>query len=137
MPIFSEIDSTLHAAALVLRGRTIESVKVLKPDMIKHHPTFSKSLKDKTIIDMKQRGAHLWIELSDGLNLMLHIRKSDRITLQKLSDTSQSRERIRCVIGHDLVIICNDRQTLGKLWIIEDSGKTKMKVIPRMRKVEG
>ncbi len=119
MPELPEVETTLRAVAPVLIGRTIESVNVLRPNMVNNHPTFAKTLKGKTVLGMKRHGKYMWMELSGGLNLMLHLRMSGRLGLRKLKDTPLSRERIRFEIGNDLVLVFNDPRTLGRLWIIE------------------
>jgi len=125
MPELPEVETTLRGIAPVLRGRTIESVQVLRPNMVKDHPTFAKRLKGKRVIEVRRYGKYLWIELSDGLNLMLHLRMSGRLGLRKLKDTPLSRERIIFEIGDDLALVFNDPRTLGRLWIIEGSDVMK------------
>lgn len=119
MPELPEVETTLRAVAPVLIGRTIESVEVLRHNMIRHHPTFAKTLKGKTVLAVRRHGKYLWMELSGGLNLMLHFRMSGRLGLRKLKDTPLSRERIRFNIGDDMILVFNDPRTLGRLWIIE------------------
>lgn len=119
MPELPEVETTLRGVAPVLRGRTIESVEVLRPNMVKNHPMFAKRLKGKRVLDIRRHGKYLWMELSEGLNLMLHLRMSGRLGLRKTTDTPLSRERIRFSIGDDLVLVFNDPRTLGRLWIIE------------------
>lgn len=125
MPELPEVETTLRGVAPVLRGRTIESVEVLRPSMVKNHPTFAKRLKGKRVLDIRRHGKYLWMELSEGLNLMLHLRMSGRLGLRKVSDTPLSRERIRFSIGEDLVLVFNDPRTLGRLWIIEGNDVMK------------
>lgn len=125
MPELPEIETTLRGIAPVLRGRTIESVQVLRPNMVKEHPTFAKRLKGKRVLEVRRHGKYLWIELSDGLNLMLHLKMSGRLGLRKMKDTPLSRERIRFDIGDDLVLVFNDPRTLGRLWIIEGTDVMK------------
>lgn len=125
MPELPEIESTLQSVAPVLRGRTIESVEVLRPNMVKHHPTFAKRLKGKRVLDIRRHGKYLWMELSEGLNLMMHLRMNGRLGLRKMSDVPLSRERIRFSIGDDLVLVFNDPRTLGRLWIIEGNDVMK------------
>jgi len=125
MPELPEVETTLREVAPVLRGRTIESVEVLRPNMVKGHPTFAKRLKGKRVLEIRRHGKYLWIELSDGLNLMLHLRMSGRLGLRKVNGTPLSRERIRFSIGDDLVLVFNDPRTLGRLWIIEGNDVMK------------
>ncbi len=119
MPELPEVETTLRSVAPVLTGRTIEFVEVLRPNMISHHPTFAEDLRGKTILTVKRHGKYLWLELTGGLSLMLHLRMSGRLGLRKLKDAPLSHERIRFTIGDDLVLIFNDPRTLGRLWIIE------------------
>ena len=119
MPELPEVETTLRAVEPILRGRTIESVEVLRPNMTNHHPSFAERLKGKSVLGMKRHGKYLWLELTDGLNLMLHLKMSGRLGLRKLKDTPLSRERIRFSIGNDLILVFNDPRTLGRLWIIE------------------
>ncbi len=125
MPELPEVESTLQSVAPVLRGRTIESVEVLRPNMVKNHPTFAKRLRGKRVLDIRRHGKYLWMELSEGLNLMIHLRMSGRLGLRKMSDVPLFRERIRFSIGNDLVLVFNDPRTLGRLWIIEGNDVMK------------
>ncbi len=125
MPELPEVETTLQNIATVLRGRTIESVEVLRKNMVKDHPTFAKRLKGKRVLEIRRHGKYLWMELSDGLNLMIHLRMSGRLGLRKVTDAPLSRERIRFSIGDDLVLVFNDPRTLGRLWIIEGNDVMK------------
>jgi formamidopyrimidine-DNA glycosylase len=88
MPELPEGETTKNDLNRKVIGLTIVGVEALWPDIVKDVPFnfFADAIKGKRIISVMRRAKNLSIGLSDGLNLLIHLKMTGHIIVTDEDD---------------------------------------------------
>ena len=116
MPELPEVETTRQGLVPVLAGRTVASVEVLHPRMLRRQPDpadFAARLRGKMVGELGRRGKFLLIEVGDGLTWVFHLGMSGRmsITDRAAPRNPHTRVVVRTDAGHEVRMV--DPRTFG------------------------
>lgn len=79
MPELPEVETVVRGLRELTLGKTISSAKILGAKLKAQNPrSFVRDVSGRSVIDIRRRGKHLFIDLSDGLSLWCHLRMTGR-----------------------------------------------------------
>lgn len=121
MPELPEVETVRRGLQKQLPGRTILSVKVLRPDSV-GHPTpsaFARQVVGHRILSVERRGKYLLIHLDRGAGLSVHLRMSGRlIVVPEKKSKPGTHVRITLTIDGGKELWFEDMRVFGRMWYV-------------------
>lgn len=79
VPELPEVETVVRGLRELTLGKTIAEAKLLGVKLKNQNPrSFTRDVVDRKVVDVRRRGKHLFIDLSDGLSLWCHLRMTGR-----------------------------------------------------------
>jgi formamidopyrimidine-DNA glycosylase len=79
VPELPEVETVVRGLRELTLNRTIVGAKILGAKLKAQNPrSFSRDVTGRSVIDVRRRGKHLFVDLSDGLSLWCHLRMTGR-----------------------------------------------------------
>jgi len=130
MPEMPEVETIKNELAPHVRGRTITGVDVFWDRMVKNGSVgdFCARLIGKKITGLDRRGKYLFLELSGGDVLVIHLRMSGSLLLSGHSDGNYTRAIIHLDNGEQLYF--RDPRKFGVMWVAPDKSGIDTKLGP-------
>ncbi|MDE0370681.1 MAG: bifunctional DNA-formamidopyrimidine glycosylase/DNA-(apurinic or apyrimidinic site) lyase [bacterium] len=116
MPELPEVETTRRGLVPVLAGRSVVTVEVLHPRMLRRQPDpadFVARLRGKVVGELRRTGKFLLIEMGEGLTWVFHLGMSGRmsITAGEAPPHPHTRVVVRTDAGHEVRMV--DPRTFG------------------------
>lgn len=121
MPELPEVDIIARSLDSLVRGRTIESAKLIRQRLAPATPArvFARKLRHSTINFIHRRGKHILFDLSGGRTLIVHLRMSGRFSL--LAAEAENPKFTHAVFHLDTGerLVFDDQRHFGLMRIVE------------------
>jgi formamidopyrimidine-DNA glycosylase len=121
MPELPEVETIRRELIPALVGKTIEDVKILRPQIV-GYPTVEaliKGVKGCRIEGIKRQGKYLIIELIGSHRLIFHLRLSGKVLIRRNNEPPSPYERVRFGLsGGDLLSFVEPR-ALGRVYYLK------------------
>ena len=115
MPELPEVEVVRRGLDAQLVGRTFGEVEVLHPRAVRgNDEDLATLLPGLTVTGTGRRGKFMWLELSDGAALVVHLRMSGQMLLAEPGRITSPHLRIRARLG-EIELSFVDQRTFG-LW---------------------
>ncbi len=110
MPELPEVETIVQGLKRTVSQQRIEQIRIYDPKVAKM--LAGEHITGRRIINIRRRGKYIIFELSEGLNLIVHLRMSGRLLYQQ--NEPQSARWVRAVIKLDNgFLLFQDRRRLG------------------------
>jgi formamidopyrimidine-DNA glycosylase len=121
MPELPEVEVVRRGLDAHVTGRTITAVRVHHPRAVRRHEAgpadLTARLLDTTITGTGRRGKYLWLKLSDGSALVVHLGMSGQMLLGPVPN--ENHLRIAALLDDGITISFVDQRTFGG-WLLAD-----------------
>ena len=121
MPELPEVEVVRRGLEAHVTGRTIVDVQVLHPRAVRRHEggaaDLTARLRGARVSGTDRRGKYLWLNLEDGLALVVHLGMSGQMLLGPIRDTGHLR--IAAVLDDGTPLSFVDQRTFGG-WQLAD-----------------
>lgn len=115
MPELPEVEVVRRGLDAALVGHTFDAVEVLHPRAVRGNAVdLAAVLPGLTVTGTGRRGKFMWLELSDGAALLIHLRMSGQVLVTPPGQVESPHLRIRARMG-DSEVSFVDQRTFG-LW---------------------
>lgn len=92
MPELPEVETIARGLANAVVGKTIDSVTVLRPKVVLPEPNrFARDLSGQRIDAVGRRGKHVVLSLASGRQLVVHLRMTGRLIVQRAEAAAPER----------------------------------------------
>ncbi|BBX71037.1 bifunctional DNA-formamidopyrimidine glycosylase/DNA-(apurinic or apyrimidinic site) lyase [Mycolicibacterium psychrotolerans] len=122
MPELPEVEVVRRGLHQHVAGRTITAVRVHHPRAVRRHEAgpadLTARLLEMTITGTGRRGKYLWLELSDGSALVVHLGMSGQMLLGPVPN--ENHLRIAALLDDGTTLSFVDQRTFGG-WMITDT----------------
>ena len=121
MPELPEVETIVRGLRPNLPGRTIEAVRVLRPDVLRKPPrVFSAELRGRTFDSVSRRGKNIVAHLKGDIVLVVNLGMTGRLLLvERASDATHPAVRFTLDSGPKLVF--DDVRRFGVLEVLSGS----------------
>ena len=121
MPELPEVEVVRRGLAAHVTGKTITGVRVHHPRAVRRHEAGSADLTarllDMTITGTGRRGKYLWLTLSDGSAVVVHLGMSGQMLLGAVPN--ENHLRIAALLDDGTTLSFVDQRTFGG-WMLAD-----------------
>lgn len=121
MPELPEVEVVRRGLAAHVTGKTITGVRVHHPRAVRRHEAgpadLTARLLDMTITDTGRRGKYLWLKLSDGSAVVVHLGMSGQMLLGAVPN--ENHLRIAALLDDGTTLSFVDQRTFGG-WMLAD-----------------
>ncbi|MEW5809059.1 MAG: bifunctional DNA-formamidopyrimidine glycosylase/DNA-(apurinic or apyrimidinic site) lyase [Actinomycetota bacterium] len=121
MPELPEVEVVRRGLAAHVTGKTITGVRVHHPRAVRRHEAgaadLTARLLDMTILGTGRRGKYLWLELSDGSAVVVHLGMSGQMLLGAVPN--ENHLRIAALLDDGTTLSFVDQRTFGG-WMLSD-----------------
>lgn len=121
MPELPEVEVVRRGLAAHVTGKTITAVRVHHPRAVRRHEAgpadLTARLLDTTITGTARRGKYLWLTLSDGAALVVHLGMSGQMLLGDVPNANHLR--IAALLDDGTTVSFVDQRTFGG-WMLAD-----------------
>jgi formamidopyrimidine-DNA glycosylase len=121
MPELPEVEVVRRGLAAHVTGRTISAVRVHHPRAVRRHEAgpadLTARLLDTQVTGTGRRGKYLWLTLSDGSALVVHLGMSGQMLLGEVPN--ESHLRIAALLDDGTALSFVDQRTFGG-WMLAD-----------------
>ncbi|MCG7593936.1 bifunctional DNA-formamidopyrimidine glycosylase/DNA-(apurinic or apyrimidinic site) lyase [Mycobacterium sp. PSTR-4-N] len=121
MPELPEVEVVRRGLAAHVTGRTVSAVRVHHPRAVRRHEAgpadLTARLLDMTITGTGRRGKYLWLTLSDGSAVVVHLGMSGQMLLGAVPNENHLRIAVLLDDGTTLSFV--DQRTFGG-WMLAD-----------------
>ncbi|MBB5872201.1 formamidopyrimidine-DNA glycosylase [Allocatelliglobosispora scoriae] len=128
MPELPEVETVRQGLDRWVSGRTIDTVEVLHPRVIRRHLAgpvdFASRLRGRTVTGAMRRGKYLWLPLDSGDALIAHLGMSGQMLVQPQANADGPHLRARFTFtdaGSELRFV--DQRTFGGLLFSPDGAE--------------
>ncbi|MBP1763347.1 MAG: mutM [Firmicutes bacterium] len=121
MPEMPEVEIIRQALAELVVGKTIQSVDVRLPRLIKWPlpEVFQQMVMGQTITAVERRGKYLLFRLNGDLLLVVHLRMTGRLIYATPGMKQDTYTRIVFSFTDDTALLYADTRTLGTLYLLK------------------
>ena len=113
MPELPEVEVVRRGLDANIVGRTFRSVEVLHPRAARGNTVdLEHTLPGLTVTGTGRRGKYLWLTLSDGAALLVHLRMSGQMLVAEHGTVTSQHLRIRADLG-EVELDFVDQRTFG------------------------
>ena len=121
MPELPEVEVVRRGLAAHVAGRTISAVRVHHPRAVRRHEAgpadLTARLLDTQVTGTGRRGKYLWLTLSDGSALVVHLGMSGQMLLGEVPN--ENHLRIAALLDDGTTLSFVDQRTFGG-WMLAD-----------------
>ena len=121
MPELPEVEVVRRGLAAHVTGKTITGVRVHHPRAVRRHEAgpadLTARLLDMTITGTGRRGKYLWLKLSDGSAVVVHLGMSGQMLLGAVPN--ENHLRIAALLDDGTTLSFVDQRTFGG-WMLAD-----------------
>jgi formamidopyrimidine-DNA glycosylase len=121
MPELPEVEVVRRGLAAHVTGRTISAVRVHHPRAVRRHEAgpadLTARLLDTQVTGTGRRGKYLWLTLSDGSALVVHLGMSGQMLLGEVPN--ENHLRIAALLDNGTALSFVDQRTFGG-WMLAD-----------------
>lgn len=119
MPELPEVEMVRRVLENQLRGRTVESVRVLRPDVVARPDAqeLCRALRGAAITGMGRRGKFLRMELADGGELVLHLRMTGCLLLAPAALPPEPYTHLTLALEGGDELRFSDMRRFGRVWL--------------------
>jgi formamidopyrimidine-DNA glycosylase len=121
MPELPEVEVVRRGLAAHVTGRTISAVRVHHPRAVRRHEAgpadLTARLLDTQVTGTGRRGKYLWLTLSDGSALVVHLGMSGQMLLGEVPN--ENHLRIAALLDDGTTLSFVDQRTFGG-WMLAD-----------------
>ena len=130
MPEMPEVETVKNELAPYIIGRKIADVDLFWEGMVKNSSVadFRNRVIGKRITGLDRRGKYLFLEMSSGEVLVVHLRMSGSLLLSERSDGRFTRAAFH--LDNGTKIYFRDPRKLGTMWLVEDENSVTGKLGP-------
>lgn len=120
MPELPEVETIRRILEPQIKGKTILSVELTKPQIIAHPApeTFSELLTGKTIAGMGRRGKFLWLELDGGDMAAFHLRMTGLPLVTPTDYPLAKHTHLALNLSDGMQFRYEDQRRFGRFWYI-------------------
>lgn len=128
MPELPEVETVRRTLAAVLPGRTIETVHVALPRLIKNASPadFAAALRGQTVTAVRRKGKYLRLVFDGPRHLLIHLRMTGSLVYFPAAADLPKSAHIIFRLDKGNLVYC-DVRTFGCLWLIPPAGPTGVK----------
>jgi len=130
VPELPEVEIVRRGLAAHVVGRTITAVRVHHPRAVRRHEAgaadLTARLLGQRIVDTGRRGKYLWLELSDGSALVVHLGMSGQMLLGAVRS---DHVRIAAMLDDGTTLSFVDQRTFGG-WLLAELVEVDSSVVP-------
>ena len=128
MPELPEVETVRRTLAAVLPGRTIETVHVALPRLIKNASPadFAAALRGQTVTAVQRKGKYLRLVFDGPRHLLIHLRMTGSLIYFPAAADLPKSAHIIFRLDKGNLVYC-DVRTFGCLWLIPPAGPTGVK----------
>lgn len=122
MPEMPEVEVIRRYLDTKLRGRRIESLDIFLPRQIKYpDPNAYKAMcTGQKIANVNRRGKYLLLELSNGVELVFHLRMTGRLVYHEREDENDdTHTRLIFHLDGGSILVFGDTRTFGALYALD------------------
>ena len=129
MPEMPEVESIRRTLDKHIQGRTIESVEVLLPRLIKFPDadTYKTRLTGEKITGLMRRGKYLIMQLENNIMAVFHLRMTGRLCYVEKNSLEDKYKKIIFNFDNGDKLIYADIRTLGTLYAVKPEEIIKIK----------
>ena len=131
MPELPEVETVRRGLAAHVAGRTITAVRVHHPRAVRRHEEgaadLTARLLGQRIVDTGRRGKYLWLNMSDGTALVVHLGMSGQMLLGPVPKTDHVR--IAALLDDGTTLSFVDQRTFGG-WMLAELVEVDSSVVP-------
>ncbi|MFZ0834950.1 MAG: DNA-formamidopyrimidine glycosylase [Mycobacterium sp.] len=131
MPELPEVETVRRGLAAHVVGRTITAVRVHHPRAVRRHEAgaadLTARLLGQRIDDTGRRGKYLWLKLSDGSAIVVHLGMSGQMLLGPVP--RGDHVRIAAMLDDGTTLSFVDQRTFGG-WMLADLVEVDSSVVP-------
>lgn len=122
MPELPEVETVRKTLAENLIGLTIKEIGINHESVIKTPCTieFKKLISGKTIISMERRGKYLIFGLSEGLNMIIHLRMTGQLVYEEKSIPMKKHTHVFFGFDNNKELRFTDQRRFGRIWLVSD-----------------
>lgn len=124
MPELPEVETIRRDLQKLLPGKVIEDVKLLFPGFVKYPDPgeFVRLCRGKAVLETGRRGKYLFLHLSEGFLLTVHLRMTGRLLyyLKQEPPALHTRGVFSFAGGEELHF--HDVRKFGTMWLVEPGG---------------
>jgi len=127
MPELPEVETVLRSLKPYLLNKTIREVKFLWPGVTspQSNKDFLKHTIGQKIINLNRIGKYMFWELSNGYQIVVHLRMTGQFLADLKMAKTFSHERLRIKLNSGKEIHYFDQRKFGRLWVTNDLSKLK------------
>jgi formamidopyrimidine-DNA glycosylase len=137
VPELPEVETVRRGLATHVAGRTITAVRVHHPRAVRRHEAGAADLTAKLIgqriVDTGRRGKYLWLSLSDGSALVVHLGMSGQMLLRRANSQHATPKsdhvRIAAMLDDGTTLSFVDQRTFGG-WMLAELVEVDSSVVP-------
>jgi len=131
VPELPEVETVRRGLAAHVAGRTITAVRVHHPRAVRRHEEgaadLTARLLGQRIVDTGRRGKYLWLNMSDGTALVVHLGMSGQMLLGPVPKTDHVR--IAALLDDGTTLSFVDQRTFGG-WMLAELVEVDSSVVP-------
>lgn len=122
MPELPEVETVRRIAVPLVRGRTIERVKVSEtfPCVLEGTAGIdpAPTLTGSVIVDVRRRGKYLLFELQSGLWIVIHLRMTGRLLVMKRDEPAVRFEHLAIQLDNGTDLRFGDQRKFGRVSVV-------------------
>ena len=121
MPELPEVEAIRRALAPELTGRTVESVHLLRPEIISYPDpaAFCQKLEKAEMAELIRRGKYLGIRMTDGSRLWLHFRMTGKLSCVRPEHPVPPHTHAVFSLDDGRELRFYDARRFGRLWALD------------------
>jgi len=132
MPELPEVETVRRGLAAHVTGKTITAVRVHHPRAVRRHEAgaadLTARLMGQQILDTGRRGKYLWLNLSDGSGLVVHLGMSGQMLLGEVPRSDHVR--IAAMLDDGTTLSFVDQRTFGG-WMLAEMVEADGSLVPQ------
>lgn len=122
MPELPEVEAVRRVLQPQLAGRTITAVTMYRPDIIKHPlpQDFAGAVRGASIADMGRRGKYLWLSLTNGSRVVLHLRMTGCLLVTPPDYPMEKHTHLVFSLDNGGELRFTDLRRFGRFWLLRE-----------------
>lgn len=122
MPELPEVETIARSLRPALEGITLTAARVLWPRTIAEPSAgdFEALIPGQRVEQVTRRAKYLWLRLSGGKHLFVHLRMSGDLLLQDANYTPAKHDRLIFALSDGRWLVFTDTRKFGRVWLVSD-----------------
>lgn len=126
MPELPEVETIGRAMERAMIGKTFDSIKVHRYDLrIPIPENIATIMKDTRLNAISRRGKYLILNLSNSVNIILHLGMSGRIHIFNEKRPAKKHEHVHMIMDDGILVAFEDPRRFGMFYILNNWQKEK------------